>query len=373
MYGWSSFLYYRWMPDPLKVAVAGLGRMGVIHALHVLEIQRETAACTLAALVDADIDRARRFAAENGCSVPVYGSIEELADARVCTATVAVTPTENHREHADALIGAGHRVLLEKPLTGTVEGDREFSAQLDRDHPHALMLAFQRRFDAPIQYAKQLMESVAIGRVFKIYSALEDSNPAPNGYKSGGILPDMAVHNVDELLWMTGRMPRAALTIGARLYSHRLTTCKEDFDDALLYLWFEDEMVAQIQVSRNHVSGYRVESVLFGEDGLIRVGRFEQKPLEVVVEAYGRRGRTEPLAHRTFAMRDYQKPLPEFVDRFGVAYKTEVAAFIECCRSGKPFPTSHRDGLRAQEVISAGMRAIVRPEQASPVLLSSSN
>ena len=50
-------------------------------------------------------------------------------------------------------------------------------------------------------------------------------------------------------------------------------------------------------------------------------------------------------------------PLPEFIDRFGPAYKAELAAFIECCRSGASFPTTHHDGLRAQEVISAGMLA----------------
>jgi predicted dehydrogenase len=57
-------------------------------------------------------------------------------------------------------------------------------------------------------------------------------------------------------------------------------------------------------------------------------------------------------------MRDYQRPLPEFVDRFGAAYKAELAAFIECCRNGAPFPTTHRDGLRAQEAISAGMQGM---------------
>jgi predicted dehydrogenase len=56
--------------------------------------------------------------------------------------------------------------------------------------------------------------------------------------------------------------------------------------------------------------------------------------------------------------------LPEFVDRFGAAYKAELSTFIECCRSGAPFPTNHRDGLRAQEVISAGMRGIFGPGQA---------
>ena len=159
----------------------------------------------------------------------------------------------------------------------------------------------------------------------------------------------------------------ACLAIGSRIYSHRLTTSEEDFDDALLYMWFPGELVGQVQVGRNHVSGYRVETILFGEEGQIHVGRFEGKPFDIVVEAYGRRGRNEPLAYQCFAMRDYGRPLPEFVDRFGAAYKGELAAFIECCRENAPFPTSHRDGLRAQQVISAGMKAVIGPDQAARV------
>src|SRR6185437_6312879 len=169
-----------------------------------------------------------------------------------------------------------------------------------------------------------------------------------------------------EILWLTGRTPSRALALGARIYSHALTTCQEDFDDALLYLWFGNDLVAQIQVGRNHVSGYRVETVIFGEQGQIHVGHFDQKPFEIVVEAYGRRGSAKPLAHKRFAMRDYGRPLPEFVDRFGAAYKAELAAFIECCRTGAPFPVTHRDGLQAQEVIAAGMQATVGPDQSAP-------
>jgi myo-inositol 2-dehydrogenase/D-chiro-inositol 1-dehydrogenase len=120
-------------------------------------------------------------------------------------------------------------------------------------------------------------------------------------------------------------------------------------------------------VSRNHVSGYRVETLLFGEQGQIHIGRFEQQPFDVVVDAYGRRGRQEPLARRTFTMRNYDEVLPEFADRFGPAYKAEVAAFVECCRAGLPFPTTHNDGLRAQQAISAGMQAVVTRQQAAPV------
>lgn len=358
------------MSERLKIAVAGLGRMGTVHALHLYELACESHDCELAALAEIDAGRARRFIAEIGCEVPVFSSIEELAKSNAPDATVIVTPTEKHREHAAMMIASGNRVLLEKPLTGTLEDDREFAAELDRAHPNSLMLAFQRRFDGPLIYAKQLMQSGLIGRVFKIYSALEDSNPAPNGYRSGGILADMSVHNVDEVLWLSECTPVKALAIGSNLYSHALTTCQEDFDDALLYLWLEGNAIAQIQVSRNHVSGYRVETVLFGEQGQIHVGHFDQKPFEVVVEAYGRRGRAEPLAYRKFQMRDYGRPLPEFVDRFGPAYKAELRAFIDCCRDSTPFPTTHRDGLRAQEVISAGMKGMTGSAQAVAVEIS---
>ncbi len=356
------------MSEKLKVAVAGLGRMGAIHALHAYELARESQACELVAVAEPDGERARAFLKLIGKEVTVFPSVNALAESRICQAAVVVTPTDDHREHAGTLIRAGFRVMLEKPLTGTLEGDRAFSSELDHAHPEALMLAFQRRFDEPLQFAKQLMESGAIGRVFKVFSALEDSNPAPNGYKSGGILPDMAVHNVDEILWLTGRMPDKALAIGSRIYSHALTTSLEDFDDALLCLWFGQDLLAQVQVSRNHVSGYRVETIIFGEEGQIHVGRFDQRLTEITVEAYGRRGRPEPLAFKTFRMRDYHRPLPEFIDRFGAAYKAELAAFIGCCRSGSPFPTTHRDGLRAQQVISAGMQSMSGAANAGDVI-----
>jgi myo-inositol 2-dehydrogenase/D-chiro-inositol 1-dehydrogenase len=347
--------------QPIKIAIAGLGRMGSIHALHALELAREKGDCTLAALCDGSGEKAERFAAEVGCDVPIFRSVEELAEARVVDATVIATPTPNHREHAAALIAQGQRVLLEKPMTATLEADIEFAAQLDGAHPHALMLAFQRRFDPPLEYARDLVSRGAIGRVFKVYSALEDSSPAPDGFKSGGILADMSIHNVDEVLWLTGKMPHAALMVGSNIYSHRLSTCEEDFDDAVLYLWFEPELVAEIQVGRNHVAGYRTETVIYGEEGEIQVDRFQQKPSEVIVKAYGRRGRTEPIANRSFSMRDYGRPVPEFVERFGLAYQAELAAFVKCCQSNQPFPVSQGDGVRAQQVIRAGMQSVATP------------
>ncbi|MBM3728834.1 MAG: hypothetical protein FJW40_25830 [Acidobacteria bacterium] len=356
------------MDQTLALGIVGIGRMGWVHALHLLELGRETGACSLAAVVDRDPRTLERFRGETGYSGPVFESVEAYAAAGVCGASLVISPTEFHQAHAMHLVRAGHRVLMEKPLTGTLAGDLACCAELDRDYPNALMLAFQRRFDVALAYARDLANQGAVGRVFKIYSALEDSGPPPDGYQSGGILPDMSVHNVDEILWVTGRMPDRAMAIGSVLHNKHVASCQEDFDDAMLYMWFGEEILGQVQVTRNHVSGYRVESAIYGTGGQIQIGHFVQNPGEILVEAFGRRGGTEPIARKVFPGGGQGGPgAPEFVERFGPAYKAEAAAFIDCVRRGAAFPTSHSDGLRAQRVIEAGMRAVVTREQGAPV------
>ncbi len=135
-----------------------------------------------------------------------------------------------------------------------------------------------------------------------------------------------------------------------------MSTAEEDFDDPLLYFWFGTRLSAPVQVTRNHVSGYRGETWIFGEKGQIHIGRFEQDPHNIIVEAYGRK---TPIVKKSFPTKPYPPTAPEFFDRFGAAYKTELSVFLDCCRRGVPFPVTHRDGLRAMEVIEAGMQGLI--------------
>ena len=350
---------------PLNLAVVGLGRIGVIHAFHANELALENAGCRLAALVDIDAERAERLAADlETTDVQIFSTVEDALASGQIDAAVIATPTGLHQLHAEQFIQAGKRVLLEKPMTSSLQDDRAFAARLDKDAPNALMLAFQRRFDAPLQHAKRLLDDGAIGRVFKIVSILEDSGPLPDGYDSPGLLTDMSVHNIDEILWLLGKTPLRAAALGDRLYSHRLTTANEDFDDGLICLWFEGELAGQVQVSRNHRPGYRVETWVFGEEGIIHVGHFEQRRFEVVVEAYGPE---KTIEKQTYPMRNYGGPMPEFVDRFGEAYKAELKEFVERCVLGAPFTVTHRNGLAAMEVIDAANRGAFTREAGAPI------
>jgi myo-inositol 2-dehydrogenase / D-chiro-inositol 1-dehydrogenase len=359
---------------PFRLAVVGLGRMGRIHALHAHELSRETGLCQLVALSTLDRAQAEAFLSQTSTKIPVFSSIQDLADARVCDAVVIATDTSLHEEHATLMLEAGAKVFLEKPLSGTLNGARSFSGYLQANHPDEMMLGFQRRFDEPLRLAKKMLDEGTIGRLFRVYSALEDSAPAPNGYNSTGILPDMAIHNVDEVLWLTGGLPLSGFVFGSNLHGHRLSTCIEDFDDAILILDFGSDdgkgLLAEVQVSRNHVSGYRGETILYGEKGQIRVGRFNANPREVIVEAYGPRDHAEPLVSRSFLTRDYKEALPEFIDRFGAAYKEELRVFIHCCVARQGFPVTHLDALHAQEIIAAAMTRVLSTKDMAPIAYS---
>ena len=334
------------MSKSLSVAVVGCGRMGGIHALHL----KERDDVELVGVVDPDAARGR---AVGGA---LFSSVEELLGGFPgLDAAVVASPTALHSAHARALVEAGVRVLLEKPLTDSLEQDASFSDWLSSHHPHATMLAFQRRFDAPLARAWELLREGAIGRPFKFVSVLEDSRPMPAGYESPGLLQDMSIHNVDELLWLAGEVPVEVRAVGHRIFSQHDAAVVEDFDDASMEFSFESGALGQIFVSRNHVSGYRVETWIYGEAGVIHVGGFHQQQHEVVLEAYGS---TESIEVRHFQLRDYGPGRPEFLDRFGDAYAQELDHFISACRSGEPFSVGHREASRASGVLRAATEAI---------------
>ena len=220
------------------------------------------------------------------------------------------------------------------------------------------MLAFMRRFDAPLIHAKSLLASGAVGRPFKVVSVLEDPLPPPDGYSSPGILPDMAVHNIDEVIWLLDAKPDRAAATGANLHNFRISPVEEDFDDALLQLGFTDDAIAHVQVSRNHVAGYRNETWLFGDRGVIHVGHFQGPSRTVSVEVCNSDG---VIDRRDFQLRDYGEPVPVFLERFGPAYKGEVSDFVQKCLSDQAFSVTQEDGLTAMQIAEAGARSLKEP------------
>lgn len=353
------------MADRLRLGVVGVGRIGVFHAQHIQELAAEREDCELVAVADRHQDTAVRVAeqltGQQDTSITPFESAEALVESGVADAAIVASRTVDHRRDTQAMVEAGMRVLLEKPLGDTLDEARHLATWLDQDpaRSQAVMLAFQRRYDAAMVRARELLEAGTIGELFKVVSILEDPEPPPAGYQSAGLLTDMGVHNADEILWLTRRSPTQIAGFGARLHNQQIVdVTAEDFDDAFVQMWFDQDMTAQLQVSRNHVAGYRNECLLFGRAGRIHVGHFDDDPLQVRLGVIGLDHERLELA--TFDLRDYERSVPVFIRRFGPAYKAEAADFVDRCNKKEPFAVTHREGLSAMQIVAAGADAIQR-------------
>mgnify|MGYP001102788637 CR=1 FL=1 len=351
------------MSRELRLAVVGVGRIGLFHARHLIELAEERGDCRLVAVADRHertaADVAERLVRSGAEPIASFTSPEALVESGIADAAIVASRTADHLRDTRTLVEGGLRVMLEKPLASTFDEAEAFGAWLDADtaRSRSVMLAFQRRYDPAMLRAEALLREGAIGELFKIMSALEDPGPPPQGYESSGLLVDMGVHNADEIVWLAGRTPTAVAGFGGRVHNQRIEgVAAEEHDDAFVQIWLGDDVVAQLQVSRNHVAGYRNECVLLGREGRIHVGHFEGDAGRVRLEAYG--PDHTRIEQRWFDLRDWNEPVPPFIQRFEPAYMAEAADFVQRCIDGSPFSVTHREGLIAMRVVSAGAEAI---------------
>jgi predicted dehydrogenase len=126
-------------------------------------------------------------------------------------AVVVATDTTRHLADATRALAAGADVLIEKPLSPTVAGIKEF-AELSVASGRRVFVACNLRFDAGLQlFRKQLSE---IGRIHAVriecQSYLPSWRPGTDYRRSysasaqqGGVLRDL-IHEIDYAIWLFG-------------------------------------------------------------------------------------------------------------------------------------------------------------------------
>src|SRR5262249_18758788 len=101
------------MPDQLRAGVVGVGALGQHHA----RVYAGLSGATLAGVYDVEAGRAAEVAARYGGVA--FPHLRDLI-AAVDVVSVAV-PTVDHHRVARVLIEAGRHVLVEKPMTVSLE------------------------------------------------------------------------------------------------------------------------------------------------------------------------------------------------------------------------------------------------------------
>jgi UDP-N-acetyl-2-amino-2-deoxyglucuronate dehydrogenase len=196
------------MSKPHRFALVGAGVIGAHHALVISQLAERI---ELVAVVDVEVDRAKRLAAERG-GTP-FASLTEALAAVDLDVVVVCTPTGRHGEVAIEALAAGKHVIVEKPAEVTVAKTDEIIAA-QRKAGTLVTVISQHRFDPATEITLAAIQRGELGRLTSGIAAIDwwrgqsyyDSGDWRGTWEldGGGALMNQGVHTVDLLMAALG-------------------------------------------------------------------------------------------------------------------------------------------------------------------------
>jgi predicted dehydrogenase len=211
----------------IRAGVVGAGHMGQYHILALAELWD----VELVAICDADAERARQIAAQYGTrAVATHQELAGLVDI----ATVAV-PTERHFEVARDLLEAGVHVLVEKPMTPTLEEAKELF-RLARQRARVLHVGHVERFNGAVQELRKIVERPVLIESRRL-------GPFVPRVQNDSVVMDLMIHDIDIVLGLVDSEPRRMNALGRSIHSLQA-------DVANVQILFDSGAMATITASR---------------------------------------------------------------------------------------------------------------------------
>ncbi len=186
----------------LKVGVIGLGFMG--HRFSA--IIRELPTAELVAVADIREDVGRKVAADNGVEYISDGL--ELIRRPDIEAVAVCTPEDAHVEYCLEAIRLGKAVLVEKPISHTIESAEQMT-RAARQKGVTFMVGHTLRFSPPWSQAKERILAGEIGEVKTIRTKRVGPISNNKGWLEGRVSVPLfyGVHDLDIQRWFAASEP----------------------------------------------------------------------------------------------------------------------------------------------------------------------
>ena len=325
--------------DELRMAVIGVGRIGLAHALNLAHRIRD------ARLVAVTTSRAERAAeVKHACGpLTVYPTVESLLAEERLDAVVIAASTSAHAEIVQRCAEAGVHILCEKPLALTISDCDRAAAAVEKAGAK-LMIGHVRRFDGGNVEAKRLIDSGAIGQpiIFRAISGDVDP-PLPefaDPAVSGGLILDSMYHDIYLGRWLMADEITRVYGEGEALVDEGVRSVG-DMDNAVVSLRFAGGSMGTLTASRVTRYGHDLRSEVIGDEGAVQIGNLRQTPLRLL----DRQGVHQDMARTT-------------AERMGEALVAELQAFVDCVVHDTESPVTFGDGRATVEVAVAATRSI---------------
>jgi predicted dehydrogenase len=211
----------------LKIGIIGVGHMGQYHvnvAVSIPQIQ-------VSGIYDKDQQRVKEIS--NKFLVPSYEDMDQLIYDS--DALVIVVPTKYHYEVAKKCLEAGKHILVEKPMTQTVDQAKEL-VELAEKKGLILQVGHVERFNGAILEVKKIIEKPFF---------IETKRLAPFNHRitDVGVVLDLMIHDLDIILNLIPSEIKSIHARGLKVYSEH-----EDIANTLIQ--FESGTIANLIASR---------------------------------------------------------------------------------------------------------------------------
>jgi predicted dehydrogenase len=263
-----------------------------------------------------------------------------LADPTVDAVAIA-TPVSTHFDLATEALRAGKHVLVEKPLTTTVElGERllEEAARCNR----ILMVDHTFVYTGAVRKIKELVSTGALGQLYYYDSVRVNLGLFQ---RDVNVLWDLAVHDLSIMDYVLGTRPHAVAASGI---AHVPGQPK---DVAYLTCFFGGSFIAHFHV--NWLAPVKIRRTLIGGDAQMIV--YDDLEPSEKIKIYnkgitlnnGSEGRYQLLVG--YRSGDMHAPQLDSTE----ALRVEAAHFIECIEHGRQPITDGAVGLRVVRILEA--------------------
>ncbi len=342
----------------LRIAVVGVGRMGLTHAEHLVQ---RTRGARLVAVTTSSAERAEAVRRRCG-AIPVYAGLDQMIETESLDAVIIASSTSAHVANVEQCAAAGLHILCEKPLGLSLEECGRAVDAVDSAGVK-LMMGHTRRFDAGYLEAKQMIDRGAIGKPLIYRSISGDVNPPPVEFAdlevSGGLILDSMYHDIYLGRWLMNDEIIRVCGEGDALVDEGVGSVG-DVDNAVVSARFAGGAVGTLTASRTTRYGHDLRGEVIGEEGAVQIGRLRKTPLR--------------LLDRSGVHHDAIFTTPE---RMGEAFVTMLQSFVDCVVEDTEPPVTSRDAIATLAVAIAARHSIqtgvpVQPEkQRHPVVANS--
>lgn len=292
---------------PIKVGVIGTGYLGQHHA----RIYSEIEGVELAALVDTDVEKAKKLADKYNCKA--YSDYKDILD--IVDAISIVTPTTTHHKVALDCLKAGKDLLVEKPITVTVAEADELINEAEKRNLILQVGHLERYNPAVIAVSGMIKEP----RFFES----ERLSPLLGRGTDVDITLDLMIHDIDIILSFVSSPVVDIKATGASVLTDKI-------DVAKVWLEFENGCSALATASRLSPEKQR-RLKIFQKDSFISVDYQSG-----VVRSYFKKD-----GNISFDIIEPEKKEP---------LKEELIDFIRCVRDRKKPRVSGTEGRDALKI-----------------------